>query len=260
MKKLICAEFCNSLSVTELPNGYGISTAYTQQNGDPIGFYAIGPDENGNFRLLDGGAVVPMLEATGATLESQTRRSLFDALLAEFGAQFDADGMDLARLDVPEAELPSAALAFLGLMLRIQDLSYLTIERVESTFKEDVIRALRVEIGERAIIREEEPVSDALSEEVPDVVIEARGRSPVALFIITNAARLYQAIQLQMIAQYEVRTDLRVAAMLEHDGSVPSALRQKADNRLDAVPRYLKGERDAIHRIVREAVGASPLN
>tara|TARA_R100000365_G_C2733330_1_gene63145 strand:- start:409 stop:1191 length:783 start_codon:yes stop_codon:yes gene_type:complete len=255
MKKLICAAFCNSLSVSSLPNGYGISTAYANSEGDAIGFYAIGPDESGDYSLMDGGSVVPHLEAVGATLESQARRGLFDSLLSEYGAQFDADNLEIVRHNVPESDLPNAALAFLALMLRVQDLSYLTIERVENTFKEDVIRALKQEVGDRAVIREEEPVSDSLSEETPDVVIEAKGRAPVALFIVTNPSRLYQAIQLQMIAQYEVRTDLRVTAMLEHDGSVPAALKQKADNRLDAVPRYLKGERDAIQRIVRESIG-----
>lgn len=260
MKRLICAEFCNSLSVNVVPGGYGISTAYTNGDGDAIGFYALGPDDLGNYKLMDGGSVVPSLEAIGATLDTQTRRNLFDSLLSEYDATFDAENLEIVKPDVSESALPATALSFLALMLRVQDLSHLTVERIENTFKEDVIRALKVEIGDRAVIREEQPVSDALSEEVPDVVIEAKGRFPVALFIVTNAARLYQAIQLHMIAQYEVRTDLCVTAMLEHDAVVSATLKQKADNRLDAVPRYRKGERDAINRIVREAVGSAPLH
>ena len=255
MKKLICAQFCNSLSVNPMENGYGISTAYTNADGDAVGFYALGPDGEGNYRLIDGGIIVPSLEAMGATLDTQTRRGLFDGLLAEYGAAYDEENMEIVRTGVPENDLPGASLEFLALMLRVQDLAYLTAERVESTFRDDVVQALRIEIGDRAIIREGEPISDALAEEVPDLVIEAKGRPPVALFIVTNAAKLYQAIQLQMVAQYEAHVPLRVTAMLENETSVTQALRQKADNRLDAVPRYAKAEKEAVHRIVREAIG-----
>lgn len=260
MKKLICTEFCNSLSVNPMSNGYGISTAYTNPDGDPVGFYAIGPDTDGNYRLIDGGAIVPMLEAMGATLDTQTRRGLFDGLLAEYGAAYDEAAMEIVRSSVPEHDLPAATLEFLALMLRVQDLAYLTVERVESSFRDDVVQALRAEIGDRATIRESEPVSDLLSEETPDLVIEAKGRAPVAVFIVTNATKLYQAIQLQMFAHYEARVPLKVTAMLENDTSVTQALRQKADNRLDAVPRYQRAERDAVARIVREAVGYDTIN
>jgi hypothetical protein len=260
MKKLICTEFCNSLTVNPMATGYGISTAYTNSDGDAIGFYAIGPDNEGNYRLIDGGSTVPLLEAMGATLETQTRRGLFDALLGEYGAAYDEANMEIVRAGVPEADLPGASLEFLALMLRVQDLAYLTQERVESSFRDDVVQALRAEIGDRAVIRESEPVSDVLSEEIPDVVIEAKGRPPVALFIVTSAAKLYQAIQLQMVAQYEAHVPLRVTAMLENETSVTQALRQKADNRLDAVPRYAKAEKEAVHRIVREAIGYETLH
>ncbi|MCX5512164.1 hypothetical protein C3941_08835 [Kaistia algarum] len=255
MKKLICAQFCNSLSVNQMRNGYGISTAYTNLDGDAVGFYAIGPDLDGQYRLIDGGSVVPMLESMGATLDAQTRRSLFEGLLSEYGATFDEVNMEIVRAGIAEDDLPKAALSFLALMLRVQDLAYLTIERVESSFREDVIQALRDEIGDRAVIREGEPVSDQLSEEIPDLVIEAKGREPVALFIVTSATKLYQAIQLHMFAHLEAHIPLKVTAMLENETSTTQALRQKADNRLDAVPRYAKAERDAVKRIVREAVG-----
>lgn len=260
MKKLICTEFCNSLFVNEMANGYGISAAYTNPDGDRVGFYAVGPDVDGMYRLIDGGSVVPMLEAMGATLETQTRRGLFDSLLAEYGAAYDETDMEIVRAGVAESDLPAATLQFLALMLRVQDLAYLTVERVENSFRDDVVHALRQEIGTRAVIREGEAVSDALSEEIPDLVIEAQGRPPVAVFIVTNATKLYQAIQLQMFAHYEARLPLKVTAMLEHETSVTATLRQKADNRLDAVPRYAKAERDAVARIVREAVGYDTIN
>jgi len=103
-------------------------------------------------------------------------------------------------------------------------------------------------------------VSAALSEETPDLVIEAKGMAPVAVFIVTNPIKLYQAIQLHMFAHLDVHLPLKVTAMLENESSVSQALRQKADNRLDAVPRYARAERDAVARIAREAVGYGTIN
>jgi hypothetical protein len=132
-----------------MANGYGISTAYTDADGDAVGFYAIGPDGDGTYKLIDGGSTVPILEAMGATLETQTRRMLFQALLAEYGATYDDDAMEIVRAGVEKAALPGATLEFLALMLRVQDIAYLTQERVESSFREDVVQALRDEIGPR---------------------------------------------------------------------------------------------------------------
>jgi hypothetical protein len=257
MKELICREFCAGLSVSELPNGYAISTAYNAPNGDPLGFYVIGPDDHGLFRVFEPGSLMPFLEASGASLEGATREEAFSALLHEYGATYESDSGEISLTHLDKEELPRATLDFLALLLRVQDLLLLTRERVESTFREDVVAALQERLKGRAIITEREPVSPELTEEVPDLVMKAPERDPVALFIATSDKRVYQAMQLQMIAQYEAHLRVVVTAILDTEAAISQSLRQKADNRLDAMPRYRGEEKQAIQRIVREVIGGN---
>ena len=125
------------------------------------------------------------------------------------------------------------------------------------TFKEDAARMIRERIGDRAIVSEGRPVSAALSDNLPDLVIQATGRRPVAVFFGTSAQRVYEAILLQMQALYEADEDVAVVALLETDSVINRDLRRRAANRLTALPSFRGDEIEAIHRIEREAVGAA---
>lgn len=255
MKEQICRAFCDELSVRETESGYAIATAYEDASGEPIGFYALGPDVNDRYRLIDSGTTVAFLEAAGASLESRTRLEAFHELLSEYGADYDEDRGELAIPDLEERELPIASLRFMALLLRLKDLLLITRERVESTFREDVIAALRERLEGRAVIKEGEPSSEKLADVVPDLLIEAPNQLPVALFLATTDSKVSEAIYLQMVAAHEAHIKLTVIAMLENESTVSKALRQRADNRLDAVPRYRRDERAAIERVVKEVVG-----
>src|SRR3546814_12153485 len=85
-------------------------------------------------------------------------------------------------LPVKEDAVPRAAMRFVALLLRMDDCLLLTQERVASTFKEDAAKRVREALEGRAVIRENEPVSEALGEVTPDMVLETSNRSPVALF------------------------------------------------------------------------------
>lgn len=254
MKEQICSAFCSDLAVREIESGFAISTPYEDVYGDPIGFYAIA-EKSGDYTLIDNGSTVAFIESAGATLDSGTRLDVFNSLLTEYGAIYNDDRGELSILSVTATELPRASLRFMALLLRLKDLLLLTRERVESTFREDVITALRERLKDSAEIREDEPVSDRLLDVVPDLVLRAPNRDPVALFIATSDQKVNEAIYLQMVAVHEAKMPLSVVAMLEHENSVKGPIRQRADNRLDAVPRYRKDEFGAIDRVVKEVIG-----
>jgi len=255
MKEQICRAFCDELSVRQTESGYAIATTYEDASGEPIGFYAIGPDSNERYRLIDSGTTVAFLEAAGASLETRTRLEAFHELLAEYGADYDEDRGELTIPDLDERDLPVASLRFMALLLRLKDLLLITRERVESTFRDDVISALRERLQGLAVIREGEALSEKLADVVPDLLIEAPRQLPVALFLATTDSKLSEAIYLQMVAAHEARIQLTVIAMLENESAVSKAIRQRADNRLDAVPRYRRDERAAIERVIKEVVG-----
>jgi hypothetical protein len=128
-------------------------------------------------------------------------------------------------------------------------------ERVESTFRDDVRQALREELNGKTRFVEDEPVSEDLADVIPDMVFYPENRDPVALFLASNEPKLWQAIHLRMTANYEAHMAVSVVAMLENDKVGNSRIRTQADNRLDAVPRYEGGKKDAVHRVVTEVLG-----
>jgi Domain of unknown function DUF1828 len=256
MKDDLCMAFCNEISVADVPVGYAVSTAFRRADGDPIEFFIITKNQlPGLYRLEDDGQTIPYLEACGVDFDTQMRAKAFDTLLAEYGAEFDKDEAVIHTPNVPYKEMPRAALRFVALLLRVSDFLLLTQEHIENTFREDAAKRIRETIGDRAGISENLPASDRLGEVVPDMVIRAPNRDPVAVFFGQSIQKVNEAIFLQMAALYEAREALSVVALLEAENSVSRDLRQRAANRLSAVPVYRGDEIAAIQRIEREALG-----
>ena len=209
--------------------------------------------------LEDDGTTIPYLQAAGVDFETQTREKAFAAILKEYGASYDDNEAVIRTPEMPEPEVARAAIGFAALLLRLSDFLLLSQEHVASAFREDAIKRIREAVGDRAAIREDDLVDEHLSEVRPDLVIRATDRAPVAVFLAPSAQRLNDAIFLQMAALYEAHRTVSVVALLEADGSVSAKLRQRASNRLSAVPIYRNDEDQAVQRIVREVVGAEAM-
>ena len=256
MKDELCEAFCGDLLVRSVPAGLAVSTTFDGPGGDALGFYVIGPNGSGKWHIEDDGATIPLIEAVGADLETKTRSEAFKALLEEYGALYDEYTCELRTDLLIQSDLPQAAMRFVALLLRLQDLVLLTPERVASTFREDAIRDIREIVGDRAEVLEGEPVHRSLVEFSSDLLIRATGRDPVAVFLGQTDQKIYEALLLQMAAAYEANIPCSVVVLLEHGGSVSQKMRQRADNRLASVPVYRGDEQAAIARIYREALGA----
>jgi len=256
MKEEICRAFCNEISVKEVPAGLAISTAFRRHDGDAISFYVV-PSRGmlGLSQLEDDGTTIPYLQACGVDFTTQTRQKALQELLTEYQAEFDEDESIIRTPPMQQDDLPRAALRFVALLLRISDFLLLTQEHVESTFREDAAKRIKSVIGSKATIREEQPVSPELREVTPDMVLQAEGRLPVALFFAQSPQRVNDAIFLQMAALYEAKQPISVIALLEKESAINHALRQRAANRLSSVPVYLGDEAVAIQRIEREVIG-----
>jgi hypothetical protein len=131
----------------------------------------------------------------------------------------------------------------------------LTQERIDSTFKEDATKKIKQAVGDRAIIKENEPVSSKLTEVTPDLVLTAPGREPVAIFLSQSSTRVHEAIFLQMAALYEAKEPISVVALLETEGTLTRDMHRRARNRLSAVTSWEGDQIAAIERIEREVVG-----
>jgi hypothetical protein len=257
MKEELCRAFCNEISVTEVPIGLAVSTPFRRSDGDAISFYVVrDAAQPGIAHLEDDGETMAYLEACGVDFETQTRRKALEALLAEHYADYDESENVIRTAELKEQDLPRVALGFVALLLRLFDFLLLTPERVGSTFREDATRRIKQTIGDRAVVQENVPVSDRLTEVVPDLMVTAPKRAPVAIFLSQSATRVHEAIFLQMAALYEAKEPLSVVALLETEGTLNSNMHRRARNRLSAVTSWEGDQAAAIQRIEREIVGA----
>lgn len=255
MKEVLCKAFCDQIIVRKVPAGLAVSTAFTLSDGEPLGFYVVGPDPSGRFRLEDDGTTVPMIEAMGVDLDTQTRSDAVAKLYAEYGATYNPGSGELTTNPIAEEGVPAKALQFVALLLRLQDLILLTPERVASSFKEDAIKAINKSLQDEQVTIHEDQ-SPASGVEFPaDLLLQAPGRSPVAVFLAQSEQRVLEAVVAQMAVTYEAATDCSVIALLEKDSSISRKMRRHASNRLTAMPIYEGDEREAVQRITREVLG-----
>jgi len=254
LKKEICRAFCDGVEVSFFRGGMAVSTPYYNSFGDKIGMYVLEQD-NGQYRIIDNALTVAFLENQGVNLDNTSKNEAFNLLLKQYDVTYDEELGELFKDNLHEKVLPKSILDFSALLLRMDDLLFLTKERVENTFKEEVKNAILKELSGKVRIVENQPVYDTLAEVVPDMVFYPIDRVPVALFLANNESKLWQAIHLRMIANYEFNLDISVVAMLENDRTGNQNIRRKADNRLDAIPRYEGGKKDAIHRVITEVMG-----
>ena len=249
MKEELCKAFCNELTVHEVPFGLAVSTAFSFPDGDRIGFYVkVGQD--GSFEIQDSGLVLPSLEASGLDLRNQSRVEALNALMHEYGVFLDEDDREFRT--VGGGDVSAAALRFVSFLLRVGDLLLLADDRVASTFRMDVERVLNEAIGEGALIRERQPISDNLHDFPPDYLIKRTGHDPVALFLGTSDARVLEALFVQMRAEHEEHVPVRIVALLEREKGISASVRQQAMNRLDALLQFRGDEAAAINRIAKE--------
>jgi len=251
--EMLCKAFCDELLVRKVPAGLAVSTGYDWM-GEPLGFYIVGPDNAGLYRIEDDGTIMPMIEACVSNLDSPTRATALEQMLTEFGAQYEEDRKELSTGPLKEQQIPRAAISFVGLLLRLQDLVLLTPERAESTFREDATRAIHNSLGSRANIRENESISPNVDFPA-DMVIEATEYPPVAIYLVMSDQRVLEAVVAQMSAVYEAHVPCSVIALLEKPTSISSKMLRYAANRLTALPIFEGDNETAVQRIEREVLG-----
>ena len=254
MKQALCKEFCDQLTVRKVPAGLAVGTSYIGLSGDPIGFYIVGPEPKaaGRYRIEDDGATVPILEACGADLAIESRAAAFRELLDQYDVQYDEDSGELKTDLLLESEIPRAAFRFVAFMLRVQDLMLLTRDRAENTFRQEALRDLEETIGDSAKIEFDQLISNEI-DIAADVIIRAPQRAPIALFLVMQDSKLYEAMLLHTEATLKAHMPVKVIALLEDVTSVSKKTFKQALNRI--TPLHYRGdEKTAMQRIKSEAL------
>jgi hypothetical protein len=80
VKNELCRAFCDQLKVREVPAGLAVTTAFSYSDCEPLGFYVVGPDPLGRFKIEDDGTTIAAIEAEGVDLETPTRREAIESI------------------------------------------------------------------------------------------------------------------------------------------------------------------------------------
>lgn len=191
----LCRAFCDALAINEVPVGYAVRTCFESDGGDAITFYLVQDDRTGDWRIEDDGATIANLDMAGVdVMASGPRAVAFAELLQSHGVKFDPEEALLQTEYVDEKSLPRVALTFLSLLLRVQDFALVTRERVEETFRHDVVLAIREKFGDRAGVEEKHVFRDDLKDYQSDVAILPSEGTPLAVFIGTSEIRALEAM------------------------------------------------------------------
>jgi hypothetical protein len=256
VKQEICRAFCDSVTVTELPCGFGISTSLFQIDGDPAGLYAVGPDSTGHWKLEDAGWLLPGLIASGYDLSTDSRRAALAGILEAADAHFDDEALEIVTGPISQADIPRFAIRLLVALARVADLVRITTDRVRSTFKEDVRAALASMLPDSVEIDENAAATEASADLRADLVLRQVGRVPVALYLAQNDLSLVEAMLLRSETQASEGVRPLVFAMLERENAVSKHTRTRAHNRLDAVGIYEGDEKQAVAKVVQFVTNA----
>lgn len=252
MKELICEAFCASLNVRPVPAGYAVCTPYANADGDPLLLYFV-RDERNRWRLEDDGTQVPLLEANGVDLSGKARGEAFDLLLEEYGVQFNKDSRTLYSPPFADAEVGAAAVRFVALLLRLQDLALMSPQITRSNFRVDAVAAIHAAFDGKAHVIEQAEVSGDLPGQEADVVLKRLSMPPAAIYLATSEERALQALVVKMEAERYRQIAASIILMVERSkiNPIKGPTLGLAMARLDAVVSFRDSQQDTMDKIAK---------
>lgn len=251
LEKALCHAYCSSITVRAVPYGYAVSTTMVDRSGDPIGCYIVEGEDG--YRLEDDGEYLARMVGSGLQFEQGQRGKILDDILSEGQAFWDRDDYLIRSHNISSSELGVRLIEFISSLIRVRDLELLTYERIRSTFREDVIHALRERYGEVAEFQENTAVDEQFHEFPSDLIITPYCKSSFkgAVYAITSNDRINEALLLLLDAKDKRRSDFKIIAIIE-DVDMKVIKRgnfQRAQNRFLSMPIYRGDEQAAIERV-----------
>ncbi len=238
IREQLCAAFCETLSVREVPSGVAVGTAFERPDGDRVGFYLV-RGTSGMWRIEDDGSTIPSLLSAGINIQAGQRALEFQRMLQDAGAELDEEDLELRTAWIDESAIPEAALRFTTLLIRVFDFWLVNPEKVANTFKDDALALIRHTFSD-AEVEFNEPISPVFADFVADAVVRYDGNPPLAIYIATSDSRVYEAVLLRTIIRFQYKLEYKVAAIIESEKPkfISLKVQQRARNHLDASPSF----------------------
>lgn len=247
----LCNTFCEKLSFRKVPVGAAIGTPFIKADGDKVGFYLV--ETEGGYRLEDDGDTIPALEAMGVDFSNGPRAEALGDMFKSYSVTYDEADCVIRSPVYKRESLAKEALQFAGLILRLQDFVLLTRERVEDTFKSDVIAAVNEAFSIRARVTEGYVPHPSLSDLPADIGIIAQDADPVALFIATGDSKALEATLAWLKITFELKLACKVAMMID-DVSTKKVRKQTLQRAMNSFPvMVFRGEEENAIRALERA-------
>jgi|GEM_PF-1650627 len=254
IKRLLCEGFCSGITVSEAGNLFAISAPFETEDGDPVNFYLSSAGDN-KYRIEDDGSFIPTLLASGVNILEGQREKDFQRILNTSNVAYNTSTGELVSGLVDEQGIAEAVFKFINAVLKIDGLKVpMRPENVVSMFREDVEKKMKLKFDGKVQLSYNEPITDALAEFVPDIILRPQNAKPAAIYLLTNDQRAWEAIALRYKAIQQEQMDCSVIAVFDKVGTKLISRRSVASvsNNLDATPYFYDDQNSAIARIASE--------
>ena len=252
LEETLCKSFCKGVTVTPVPCGFAVSTLFTDEMNDKLGFYIVQDDEGLHFED-DGDYLSRYVAKHGkANIEKGQRANFIDSILKKTNSYIDFDTYEIKshcfNLKKINQELPN----FVAALQKIRSVEYWTTDRVASTFKDDVYNSLVEKMGSIANIEKDDVIIDKSLKEFPcDIGVILKDNSKkTAIFTATSNEKLDQALLLKFASNAQGHKDITVAAIIESRNKMSSKKIDRIINRSVEPSFYEDDEEAAIQRLV----------
>lgn len=174
--------------VAEGLNRYVVLTPFTFDDGDHLSILL--KQRDGGWYLTDEGHTFMHVSYDEIDIEHGPRRRIVDTVLLSYGIRNEEGEL---KLFVEHEAYGDALYSFIQGLIKITDLSYLTRERVRSTFLDDLRTLLEEQVPEsRRVFDYSDPRHDPQRKYVVDCRING-DRRPLFVFAILNDDRCRDA-------------------------------------------------------------------
>ncbi|MBB2167274.1 DUF1828 domain-containing protein [Gluconacetobacter aggeris] len=254
LKEKLCAAFCSELSVNPVPAGLAFSGIFEDLNGDRVTGYLV--RDRGAPYLSDDGSFLSDLESSGIDISEGTRAQFMQGVLASAGAFIDPETLSIRTHSTDREPTPDQIVLFMSALVRAQDVSFWSRERVKSTFSEDLMIALVNRFGNEAKFIRQGILGEEFSDFPSDILLKPINKGiPVAMFLAQTTERLTEAMTLSQEMRIRHFRSAKILALTENGENLSLASRKvsRAVNRIDGLLVYRHDEDAALDRIGRLA-------
>jgi hypothetical protein len=161
---------------------YLVHVPFTFEDGDH--YVVLLKRDNGQWVLTDEGHTLMHVSYDVPEFDRGARRSIIDRVLAGLGLE---DQQGELRLQIPEERYGDALFSYLQAITRITDVSFLTRERVRTTFVEDFRELVQQAAAKREVQFEYfHPVHDPERRYPVDARVNGTAARQILMFAISN--------------------------------------------------------------------------